>query len=60
MTNTPFTERQAKYAAWREQMRTQSASQRIDLSAAEKEPEPLSEWSTESLFASSRAIADAE
>ncbi len=47
MTDRPFSDRQARYAAWRESLRSGS---RIDLTQP-AEPEPLSAWSSDVLFA---------
>lgn len=61
MTETPFSDRQAKYAAWRNEMKQKADEARLDL-RDDAEPEPTSSdmWSTESLLAESRAIAARE
>ena len=57
MTERPFSDRQAKYAAWRDRVKQASDDARLDLTAEEDENRPSDRWSTESLFAESRAIA---
>lgn len=58
MTTRPFSDRQAKYAAWRDRVKQASSDAKLDLTAEEEDDGGLSsQWSTESLFAESRAIA---
>ncbi len=64
MTDAPFSERQAKYAAWRNRVMEDSVTAKIDLTKLEENeddsPKLSSVWSTESLFAESRAVAARE
>ena len=61
VTARPFSDRQAKYAAWRDQLKQQSEESRLDLTdGAEAAPSSADPWSTESLLAESRAIAARE
>lgn len=61
MTSKPFSDRQAKYAAWRDQLKQNSDKAKVDLrDGAEPEPTATDMWSTESLLAESRAIAARE
>jgi len=64
MTDAPFSERQAKYAAWRNRVMEDSVTSKLDLTKLDESedegPKLSAVWSTESLFAESRAVAARE